>query len=125
MGRTYTLPRNHAISISAGQGYHSRPGYAGMMSCLVQVLSRILYGDTSSPSSSDFEFDLFGLSPLGSIILQEMARYDRNYGDYQLFHGIRLVLRYMTEEMQRLYVPPGSSRARYDSNGMFITQKQS
>ena len=104
------------MDISAGQGYHSNPGYAGMMTCMVQILSRMLYGTVSSPARSDFQFDLFGLSPLGSIILQEMAKYNRDYGDYQLFHGIRLVLRYATEELQRLYVLP-NSRARYDSNG--------
>ena len=117
LGRNYILPRNHAMSISAGQGYHSTPGYAGMMSCVVQILNRILYSRTTNPSQNEFEFDLFGFSPLGSIILEELSKYDENFGDYQLFHGLRLIFRYMADEMVRLYVPPNSNRARYDNDG--------
>ena len=117
LGHNYILPSSRAIQISAGQGHHSTPGYAGRMSCTVQILLRMLYGYGSSPSENDFQLKLFELSPMGSIYLQEIAQYGSEYGDYNLFHSVRLVIQYMSEEMTRLYVPPGSHASKYDHNG--------
>ena len=114
LGHNYILPRDRAITVSAGQGYHSMPGYAGQMSCMVQILLRILYGHGSSPSSSEFELKFFEISPMGSILLEQLSHYDGEFGNYNLFDSIRLVIRYMTEEMTRLYVPP--RRSQYDAN---------
>ena len=108
------LPRNRAIEVQTGQGYHSRPGYAGKMTMVVQLLFRMLYGHVPSPSNDSFELKIFGLSPIGSILLQQISQYDSDFGDYNLFHSVRLAIRYASEEMLRLYIPPG--HRNYDGN---------
>ena len=114
LGHNYILPSNRAVSISAGQGFNSTPGYAGRMTCTIQILLRMLYGYGSSPSVNDFEMKLFKISPMGAIFLEQISQYGNEYGDYNLFHSIRLVIRYMSDEMTRLYVPPGHNSYNHD-----------
>ena len=121
MGQQYTLPRNRSLQIQAGQGYHSRPGYAGKMTVVLQLLSRLLYGQVQSPTNDLFEFNLFDISPIGSILLQEIAQYDAEFGNYNLFHSVRLSIHYASDELLRLYVPPPPARQEYDRNGKLKT----
>ena len=79
----------------------------------------MLYGHGSSPSENEFQLKLFDLSPIGSIYLQEISQYGNDYGDYNLFHSVRLVIQYMSDEMTRLYVPPGSHPSKFDPDGKF------
>ena len=123
LGQQFQLPSNQAIAISAGQGYHSRRGYAGQMSCVIQIIYRILYSRPIAMSVNDYELKLFDISPLGSILLQELSRFNVDYGDYNLFQSLKLVFRYMAEEMVRLYVPPNSNQNRYDANGEYFCNK--
>ena len=117
LGQPYILPRNRSLEIQVGQGYHSQPGYAGKMTNVVQLLSRMLYGTVQSPSNDLFQFKLFGISPIGSILLQEIARYDSDFGDYNLFHSVRLAIHYASDELLRLYVPPPPARQAFDPDG--------
>ena len=116
LGQQYILPRNRSLEIQTGQGFHSRPGYAGKMTIVTLLLYRMLYGQVQSPSNDSFELKLFGLSPIGSILLEEIARYDADFGDYNLFHSVRLAIHYASDELLRLYVPPPPARQAYDGN---------
>ena len=81
----------------------------------------MLYGQSQSPSNDLFELSLFGISPIRSILLQEIARYDAEFGDYNLFHSVRLAIHYASDEMVRLYVPPSPARQEYDPNRKYIS----
>ena len=123
LGRTYLSANAFKLNVSAGKGRRSQDGSRGKMTVAMQFVCRLFYGTVKSPSSGEYSFSIYGLSPLGAAMLTRLAIH--NEWGQNIYDSLRFAATFVHDAMLKFYVPPVSGSIQsYSDSGKHICPKE-